>query len=135
MPWNAPAPPGAPAELLPDALIAATMASQTSPKVSRAVAPGAHPAPARLPMAFAAPVVTTQGDGSLLVKPGRPVQWINAEQIAAHFGIDRSTVYRAAKEGFIPEAMIQPVGKRKLLFAAAVIEHLAATWRARWENR
>lgn len=84
---------------------------------------------------FAAAVVIPQGDGSFVVKPGRPLEWLTPAQFAAHFGLEKSAAYRAIQDGTIPAQFVEPVGKRKLRIAAAALDHVRQTWRARWEKR
>jgi excisionase family DNA binding protein len=80
-------------------------------------------------------VIIPQGDGSFVVKPGKPVEWLSPAQFARQFGLDRSTIYRAIREGTIPSEFVEPIGKRKYRIAAAAMEHVRQAWRARWENR
>ncbi len=82
---------------------------------------------------FCPPVVVPHGDGSLTVKPGRPVTRLTALQLASHFGVDRDTIYRWRQEGIIPEDMVSFAGKRKLLFAAEVVAHLEQSFQRQRE--
>jgi len=84
-----------------------------------------------LPVAFSAPTVIPQGDGSVKVLPGKPVQWLTSKQVATHFGLSQSTIYRCIEDGTLPPEMVQKPGKRKLRINAAALAHLETTWRAR----
>ncbi|HEV2207332.1 MAG TPA: hypothetical protein VG167_01040 [Verrucomicrobiae bacterium] len=81
---------------------------------------------------FCPPIITANGDG-FTVKPGRPVVKLSAAQVAAHFTVDRETVYRWRQEGLIPESLVHRAGLRKLSFDAAVIPHLEARFKASHE--
>ena len=81
---------------------------------------------------FCAPTIVRTGD-SYTVTPGKPLLKLTAGQVAAHFGVDRQSVYRWRQEGWIPEAIVHRGGKRKLMFASGVIPHLEAKFRAHHE--
>jgi hypothetical protein len=81
---------------------------------------------------FCAPTIVPNGDG-YIVKPGKPLLKLGAGQVAAHFGVDRQSVYRWRQEGLIPDEMVHRGGKRKLMFVSGVIAHLEAWFRAHHE--
>ena len=84
-----------------------------------------------LPVTFASPVVLPQGDGSVKVLPGRPVQWLTAKQVASIFGSSESSVYRWIDCGDIPPECVDLIGVRKKRIRADAVERARETWRAR----
>ena len=79
---------------------------------------------------FCPPVVTSNGDGSMCVKPGRPIIRLTPTQLGAHFGVNRDTIYRWRQEGIIPADQVTFAGRRKLLFACQLIPVLEAKFRS-----
>lgn len=95
---------------------------------------GPNPALCKSPapqMAFAAPIILPQGDGSVKVMPGKPVPWLTVAQVASHFGLSPSTIYRCIDDGTLPPELVQKPGKRNLRINAAALGHLETTWRSR----
>jgi len=84
-----------------------------------------------LPVAFSAPVILPQGDGSVKVVPGKPFSWLTAKQVAGAFGCSESSVYRYIDAGDIPAECVDLIGVRKKRIRADAIERARATWRAR----
>jgi hypothetical protein len=79
-------------------------------------------------LTFATPTFLPQGDGSLLVKPGRPVQKLTPEQFARQIGLSRDSVYRHIRET-IPAEFIEYAGPRKILIDAAAVEFFREFWK------
>ena len=70
-----------------------------------------------------------QGDGSYLVKTGRPIERLTVLQFARELGISRNSVYRYILEGDIPDRFVQYVGPRRILISAAAVPHVLAQFR------
>jgi hypothetical protein len=83
------------------------------------------PKPVQLAL-FAPMVQVAQGDGSYLVKPGKPVEWLSPRQFAAAVGLHRNTIYDYLGTEFIPERFVQPAGVRKLKISAEAVAHFNA---------
>lgn len=78
--------------------------------------------PAQLTFAvFAPPVLIPQGDGSFIVRPGRPMIELSPREFGQQFDVDRDSIYRWIQEGLIPEAFVSFKGKRKLKIDAAAV--------------
>ena len=86
------------------------------------------PAPATV---FLGQTSTPQGDGSFIVRPGRPVARLTPTQLASVFGVDRDSVYRWIDDGTIDPAHVMPAGKRKLLISAAAVPALSQKFELR----
>lgn len=71
-----------------------------------------------------------QGDGSYLVKPGKPVQWLTVKQFAVQVGLQSDAIYRAIGTDALPETFVQYVGPRKIRIMADGVEHYLAHWRS-----
>jgi DNA-binding XRE family transcriptional regulator len=84
------------------------------------------PAPA---MAFEQTIIP-QGEGSYLVKAGRPVAKLRPQDFARELGVNRQTIYRWKDEGLIPESLIEFAGKRKILILAAAVPVMKAYFKA-----
>lgn len=80
---------------------------------------------------FAAPVLVPQGDGSVLVRPGRPLQRLTPAQLAQQIGVSRSSVYRYLSETAAVAPHVQRAGPRKLLIEAAALGVLQGQWARR----
>ena len=92
--------------------------------------PRTNDSPAQLTFAVFYPaVVTPNGDGSMTVKPGRPITKMSPVELANHFGVNRDTIYHWRQEGIIPPEMVIFAGKRKLKFLAGAVPHLEAHFR------
>jgi excisionase family DNA binding protein len=68
---------------------------------------------------FAAPIVLPQGDGSYIVRSGKPVSEVTASQAAEMLGISRCSIYKILERGDIPIAR-RPLKKKILLNASDV---------------
>ncbi len=65
-----------------------------------------------------------QGDGSVLVKPGRPVQRLTVLQFAGAVGFaSRTSVYDRLGTEELPERLIERVGAGKILIRADAVAH------------
>ena len=88
--------------------------------------------PDQLALALYTPtVVIPQGDGSVVVKPGRPIQRLTPEEFARRVGLDRDTIYRYRGSKALPEEFIEFAGVRKITIDAAAVEHFLAHWKRR----
>jgi hypothetical protein len=83
----------------------------------------------QLAFVFGAPTIVPQGDGSVLVRPGKPLTWLTPNQLAAQFRVHRQSIYRWRDEGLIPEHLMRFAGKRKLQISAEVVPLLEAHFR------
>jgi hypothetical protein len=79
--------------------------------------------------AFLAPITVATGDGSFLVKAGKPTFLLSAKQLGSHFSVDQDTVYLWRQGGLIPESFVRFAGKRKLRFSSDIIPFLEAEFR------
>jgi hypothetical protein len=75
-----------------------------------------------------------QGDGSVLVKPGRPVEYMTPLQFAKAVGYSRSAVYEQIGGPSIPEQYIRRVGPRLIKIQAGAVEHFISYWRSRCDG-
>lgn len=74
-------------------------------------------------------VSTPQGDGSFVVRPGKPIEWLSPKQFAQAVGLHRNTIYGYIGSEFIPERFVQPAGVQRLKINAAAVEHFQAVSR------
>lgn len=87
-------------------------------------------APAALALACP-PMVQSTGDGTFIVRAGRPTPKLTTEQFANHFDVDQRTVRRWIDEGVIRAKFVEVVGKRKLLIRAAAVGSCKKKFRMR----
>jgi excisionase family DNA binding protein len=86
--------------------------------------------PAQLTFAvFCQPVIVPNGDGSYVVKPGKPVEKLTPAEFADQFRVNRDTVYRWIDDGTIDQKYVEPAGKRKLLIHAEAVPVCRASFR------
>ncbi len=86
----------------------------------------------QLPLALHIPVVLTpQGGGEFLVKPGKPVEWLTPKEFALRIGLSRDTVYRHIGTDALPDRFVEFAGPRKIRIQAAAIAH----WESHWRDR
>jgi hypothetical protein len=64
-----------------------------------------------------------QGDGTFVVKPGKPVEWMTPAQFAGAVGLHRNTVYTYLGSPALPERFIDYIGLRKIRIQAAAVEY------------
>lgn len=74
---------------------------------------------------FIPTVVTPQGDGSYVCRPGRPVRDLTPAQVAHALGISRSAVYALVDTGRLP--CRRPTRRKILISAEAVEDYRAKT--------
>lgn len=72
-----------------------------------------------------------QGDGSVLVKPGRPVGKLTPKQFGREVGLSADTIYRRVGHDCLPERFVEYVGERKILILADALEHFREYWRGK----
>lgn len=88
--------------------------------------------PDQLALAFFTPaVVIPQGDGSVLVKPGKPIQRLTPKEFAATVGLDVDTIYKYMGSDALPERFIEFAGRRKKYIQAAAVAHFQEHWKRR----
>ncbi|MCW5559727.1 MAG: hypothetical protein KIT22_18070 [Verrucomicrobiae bacterium] len=76
------------------------------------------------------PTVTIpQGDGSVVVKPGKPVAWLTPKQFGQQFGLSADTICRRIGHESLPESFVEYAGPRKIRIQAAALDHFRAHWR------
>lgn len=80
---------------------------------------------------FTPTVVIPQGDGSVLVKPGKPIQRLTPAEFARRVGLGRNSIYRHIGSESIPEHFVEYVGERKMTIDAACVEHYLTYWKKR----
>jgi len=73
------------------------------------------------------PVIVPQGDGSYLVRPGKPVDWLSVRQFAQAVGLSPSSVRRYIGTECLPEEMVQSCGLRKWRIQGGAVAHFTAT--------
>ena len=80
------------------------------------------------------PTISPQGDGSVIVRPGKPVAEMTVTQAARYLGVHKSSVYRLIDQGDLVAR--RPLRKKTLIPAGALEE-----WRKKtsdpeyWEGR
>jgi len=87
----------------------------------------AHP---ELPL-FIPAIQVPQGDGSVLVKPGRPVAWLTPAQFGREVGLGPDAIYRKIGSAALPESFVDYAGPRKIRIRADALEHFRQHWRGR----
>lgn len=83
-----------------------------------------------LPMFFPT-VRIPQGDGAVLLRPGKPVAWLSPRQFAEAVGLHRNTVYGYLGTDAVPERFIDYSGGRKIRISVAALDHWREHFRAR----
>jgi|GEM_PF-3353190 len=78
---------------------------------------------------FAAPTITPNGDGSVTIRPGKPMQWLTPIQFAQQFGRDRDTIYRWISNGLIDAQFVEPAGVRMWRIDAQAVDVVKAKLR------
>ena len=71
--------------------------------------------------------VIPQGDGSVIVKPGRPVDRITPLEFAKRVGLSRNSVYRYIGSDALPERFVIFAGRHKILIQAEAVAHFLET--------
>lgn len=73
---------------------------------------------------FGLPTVVPQGDGSMVVRPGKPVLWLTPAQFAAQVGLSADTVRRYIHSGtVIPSHLVECIGLRKYRISSEAVGH------------
>ncbi|MEW6307116.1 MAG: helix-turn-helix domain-containing protein [Verrucomicrobiota bacterium] len=99
-----------------------------------APATAAAPEPPVAPPCTFVPVVQSQGDGTFVIKPGKPIERVSVRDAAHRAGVSKHTIYRLIDAGMLESERPSP---NKLLVRGDSLErHLAATrdpeyWAAR----
>lgn len=82
---------------------------------------------AQIPLPLWTPTVAIpQGDGSFVVKPGKPVEWMTPSQFAGAVGLHRNTIYGYIGTDSLPERFVDYTGLRKIRIQVAAVEHFKA---------
>lgn len=76
-------------------------------------------------------VVVPQGDGSVIVRPGKPIEYLTPLQFSKAVGYSRSAVYEQIGSPSIPERFIRRVGPRLIKIQAAAVPHFLEYWKLR----
>jgi hypothetical protein len=76
------------------------------------------------------PVLIPQGDGSVLVKPGKPQAWLTPAEFAAEVGLSVRSIYDYIGTDALPSGFVDYSGARKIRIQAAAIEH----WREHFQT-
>lgn len=85
--------------------------------------------PGQLSLALFIPsTVIPQGDGSYLVRAGKPSAWLSVSEFARAVGLHRNTIYPRIGSAELPEHFIQYSGPRRIRISASAVEH----WQAHW---
>ncbi len=83
----------------------------------------------QLRLAFHVPYTAIpQGDGSLVLRPGRPIEWLSVGEFARRVVLARNTVYDHIGTPALPESMVQYSGARRILISAAAVAHWQTYW-------
>ena len=72
-----------------------------------------------------------QGDGSVLVKPGRPVEWLSPKTFGQYVGLSADSIYRKIGEPCLPEEFVRYNGPRKIQIRSDAVEHFTRYWEER----
>lgn len=72
-----------------------------------------------------------QGDGTYLIKPGKPIQWLTVKQFAAQVGLGPDAIYRKIGSDALPESFVEYAGPRKIRIRADGVEHFLLHYRQR----
>jgi hypothetical protein len=76
----------------------------------------------QLCLTFGPPVVTPRGDGSYVVSPGKPVQWLSVRQMQVMLGVGKTQSYQYVEEGLVESRRPAP---HKIQVAAESVQRLA----------
>jgi hypothetical protein len=80
-----------------------------------------------------APVVVPQGDGSFIVRPGKPVVKLSLRDAAKRTGLSRTTVYRLYDSGLVKGE--RPSPRKIFVYADSLEEHLRKSQDAEFWSR
>jgi len=81
---------------------------------------------------FSQPVAIPQGDGTFLLKPGKPLVWMTVKQFALAVGdISEDTIYRYIGSDYLPirspldptVEFVRRLGGTRLRISAAALSH------------
>jgi len=89
-----------------------------------------RPEQIQLPLFFPT-VQIPQGDGSVLVKPGRPVAWLTPKQFAQLVGLSPDTICRHVGSACLPEQFVEYNGPRKIRIRVDGLDHFREYWKGR----
>ncbi len=64
-----------------------------------------------------------QGDGSFLLKPGKPQAWLTPSEFAAEVGLSARSIYDYIGSEALPSEMVEYTGARKIRIQATALEH------------
>ncbi|MBN9693937.1 MAG: hypothetical protein J0M24_27150 [Verrucomicrobia bacterium] len=92
--------------------------------------PTKEPLQTLLPL-FIPTVQIPQGDGSVLVRPGKPIEWLTVKQFGQQVGLKEDSIYRKIGSDALPERFVDYAGPRKYRIRADAIEHFRQHWRAK----
>jgi excisionase family DNA binding protein len=68
------------------------------------------------------PIAIPQGDGSSIIRPGKPLDKLTLRQAAKRAGCSRTTIYRLYQAGFLKGD--RPSARKIFIFADSLEQHL-----------
>jgi AcrR family transcriptional regulator len=74
-------------------------------------------------------ILIPQGDGTYLVKPGRPVERLTIAQFADRIGLSRPSIQRYLGSACLPERFLEYAGERCITIDAQAVDHFLTYWR------
>lgn len=80
---------------------------------------------------FLRALVIDQGDGTFLVRPGKPVLKFTPEEFGREIGLCRNAVYQRIQDGSIPPDAVEYAGPRKIFIHSTALDAFRAHWRKR----
>jgi len=80
---------------------------------------------------FLRALVIDQGDGTFLVRPGKPVLKLTPEEFGREVGLSRNAIYSRIQDGSIPQESVEYAGPRKLYIHSTALDTFRAVWRRR----
>lgn len=87
------------------------------------------PAAKQLPLRLVVPcTMLPQGDGAVLVRPGKPQELLTPREFGLRVGLSADSIYRYIGSGAIPERLVIYAGKRKIYIRGEALDHFLATW-------
>lgn len=98
--------------------------------VVQPVKPKTHAGQEFFSFAYAAPVLTRLPDGSVNVRPGRPLDRLTPRQFAAAVGVDVKTVYDYIDREEIPARFISSRGPKMYSIESTAVLYCQYKWDA-----
>lgn len=89
-----------------------------------------RPEQIQLPLFFPT-VQVPQGDGSILLKPGRPVSYFTPKQFGQLVELSADTICRHIRSECLPEKFVEYIGPRKIRIRVDGMDHFREYWKGR----